>query len=64
MRLVASAIVVLAGANCIGLAGSGGVTSYTTDANTTGVALLLIGGVCFAIEFFRTWKGHDRKPDD
>ncbi len=64
MRLIASAIVVLAGAICIGLAGSGPGTSYAGDANTAGGVLLFCGGACFAIEFIRSWNGNDRNPDD
>ena len=55
MRIVASAIVVLAGAVCI--AGSATFnSSLSKDAHGAGVFLLVVGGVCFVAEFIRTWN--------
>ena len=57
MRLVASAIVVLAGSVCLGLSGSSETsTVYARDANSSGAVILFLGGVCFAVEFIRTWN--------
>ena len=50
MRIVASAIIVLAGAICL---------SFGNKLEGTSAILLVVGGVCFAIEFVRTWTGKD-----
>ena len=58
MRLLASAIVVLAGAICFGLSATGPSTGtgYAGEAQAMGLFILLAGGVCFMIEFVRTWR--------
>jgi drug/metabolite transporter (DMT)-like permease len=58
MRIIASAIVVLAGAMCFGL-GAATPDYVRRDVWTVGGILLFAGGVCFAIEFYRTWTRKD-----
>ena len=58
MRIIASAIVALTGAICLGLSVTG-TSNSARDAESFGGFLLVAGGVCFAIEFVRTWTGKD-----
>ena len=61
MRLIATSIIVLAGSVCFGLASSADPTArYAKNAVVVGGAILLIGFVCFVIEFARSsGKGHE-----
>ena len=57
MRISSAAIVVLTGAICIGAATATATPRYMKmDTGWIGGVLLLAGGVCFLIEFIRTWN--------
>jgi Na+-transporting NADH:ubiquinone oxidoreductase subunit NqrD len=62
MRLIASAIIVHAGAVCTALSVQG--TSDTGVAMTLGVALLAPGGFVFMAEFFRTFLRPDEQKQE
>ena len=57
MRIVASAIVILAGAICVAVPLTvHPIFESARAANTFGWYLVAAGAICFVIEFIRTWK--------
>lgn len=61
MRLIASSIVVLAGAICFGLTMAGDPpNAWARDAARIGGFVLLAGSTCFAIEFASGWRRKSR----
>ncbi|MDP7014517.1 MAG: hypothetical protein QGG36_01825 [Pirellulaceae bacterium] len=56
MRIISTAIIVLAGSICMAGAAAGGGMSFARDASQTGAILLFVGGAGFLFEYLVAWR--------
>lgn len=56
MRLVAAAIIIAGGALAFAVASTSTHTVFVAQGHNVGAMVMAVGGIVFAIEYFRSWK--------